>query len=306
MLFRVELDIFLKTLNSDIHLTSLLIEICRANERTLGAKASTFVKDIQSSAWKDLKDFNSADLMAAFCYQLCQCLLGEPNTIICGKKAVAIGNFYGQGIGESRQLSNSDAISIFSDLFLQPLLSFLRSATELRHRILVLLSRYRQRSEWFSDKVGIKALLENGTNLEKRLKIDFLCYLFDNGIDFSIESEYPQGGGEVDVLAVVPEIGPLPIEAKVFDGVGRGASYISGGLAQTRDYASKFNSSQAYYIVYNIAKDTELSLPGISTGSNVVRIQLTPVTVYAIVVNLFRTLPASQAKNLKSVNIPQP
>ena len=55
ILFRVELDIFLKTLSSDIHLTSLLIEICRANERTLGAKASTFVKDIQSSTWKDLK-----------------------------------------------------------------------------------------------------------------------------------------------------------------------------------------------------------------------------------------------------------
>lgn len=305
-LFRVELDMFLQTLTSDVHLNSLLTEICRSNEQMLGAKASTFVKNIPSSAWSDLKDFNSASLRAAFCYQLCQCLIGESSTIMCGKNVVAIGTFYGQYQGRSGQLSSSEAIRIFSDLFLQPLVSYLRSATEIRHRILMLLSRYRQRSEWFTDKTEIKTLLDGERNLEKALKIDFLRYLFDNGIDFSVESQYPPGGGEVDVLAVLPELGPLPIEVKVFDGGKRGASYISGGLAQAAEYAKKFNSSETYYIVYNVAENRTLSLPGISVGFNVVRVQLTPVTVYSIVVNLGITLPASQAKSLESVSVSLP
>lgn len=305
--FRVELEMFLNTLKADIHLTTILTEIVNSNEQALGSKVASLVENIQTSTWADLSFANSASLRAAVGYKACQCLLGSyPKPLDCGKQVVQIGNFYGHYQGEKGELPESNAINIFSEILLHPLVSYLRSSMEIRHRVLILLSRYRQRSEWFTDKEQIKVILESGKNIENKLKRDFLRYLFDNGIDFSVESEVPPGGGEVDVLAVLPEFGPLPIEVKVFDGEKRNASYITGGIAQTADYARKFNSPEAYYIVYNVAEDTKLSLPGISTGFNVVSIQLTPVTIHSISIDLRKTLPASQAKNQKTVNIPLP
>jgi len=304
-LVRVELEMFMRTLKSDPNLNTVMTKIIVSNERELGAKASTFVNDIRSSSWADLSFASSAALRAAAGYQLCECLLGEPNPIKCGKNVVQIGAFYCAYQGKAAS-SSSDLISVFSEVFLHPLVAFLRSALEMHHRILLLLSRYRQRSEWFVEKDKINAILENKGEIEKQLKRDFLLYLFDNGIDFSIESEVPMGGGEVDILAALPDLGYLPIEVKVFDGEKRNVSYISAGLAQSCDYARKFNSAEAYYIVYNVANNKMLSLPGISNVSNVISINMAPVTVHAIVINLRITLPASQAAKLESAVVPLP
>jgi hypothetical protein len=306
-LVRVELEMFLNTLKSDVNLITPIMEIINSNQEALGAKASTLVTNIGSSSWADLGFANSAPLRAVVGYQLCECLLSERHPFKCGKNIVQIGNYYGSYQGKSGQLHPSDAISVFSEVFLDPLVSYLHNAVELRHRILMLLSRYKQRGEWFSDNTKVNAILKNKTgNIENALKMDFLLYLFDNGIDFSIESESPPGGGEVDVLVVLPELGPLPIEVKVFDGAKRNASYVSGGLAQSCEYARKFNSSEAYYIVYNVAENKIPLIPGISSGPNVVSTQLMSITIHSIIVNLCMTIPASRAKSLKSVNVQLP
>lgn len=305
-LVRVELEMFVRTLKSDPNLNTVMTKIILSNERELGARASTFVNNISSSSWTDLSFASSAALRAAVGYQLCECLLGEPNPIKCGKNVVQIGAFYSAYQGKSGQVPQSDLISVFSEVFLHPLVAFLRGSLELHHRILLLLSRYRQRSEWFIEEEKINAILENKGEIEKQLKRDFFLYLFDNEIDFSIESEVPVGGGEVDILATLPDLGYLPIEVKVFDGEKRNASYISAGLAQTCDYARKFNSADAYYIVYNVANNKLLSLPGISNVSNVISVNMAPVTIHAIVINLRITLPASRAAKLESVVITLP
>ena len=156
------------------------------------------------------------------------------------------------------------------------------------------------------DEVKISAILKNTGNIEKQLKRDFFLYLFDNGVNFSIESESPAGGAEVDILAVLPELGPLPIEVKVFDGKKRDIAYISGGLSQACEYARTFNSSEAYYIVYNVAKNTRIVLPGVSNESQIIEVPFPPLTINSIIINLCNTYSASQAKNLKTVTIPLP
>lgn len=305
-LFRVELEMFLNILKSDTNVNSVISHIIISNQKELGMKASNIVKDIQSSNWSDLSFANSAALRAAVGYQVCECMLGDLNPITCGKKAVVIGSKYAAYRGTTRNFQPAEAICVFSEIFLQPLVSYIRSAFELHHRILLLLSRYRQRSEWFRDDAKVNTVLENKGEIEKQLKREFFLYLFDNGIDFSIESESPSGGAEVDVLAVLPELGPFPIEVKVFDGNKRDIAYISGGLAQAREYARIFNSSEAYYIVYNVSENTRIVLPGISNESHVVKIQLSSITINSIVINLRTTYPASRAKYLNSVNIPLP
>ncbi len=305
-LFRVELEMFLNVLKSDIDLNSVILQIINSNQNELGAKAGNIVKDVQNSSWTDLGFANSAALRAAVGYQVCECMLGDQNPITCGKKAIAIGTKYAAYRGTSQGIKHSEAICVFSDIFLQPLLSYIRSALEIRHRIILLLSRYRQRSEWFIDKAKVQTILNNKTEIEKQLKLDFLLYLFDNGINFSIESESPAGGAKVDVLAILPEMGPLPLEVKVFDGVDRDAAYISGGLAQAREYARIFNSSEGYYIVYNVSENTRIVLPGVSAENQVIKVGISSLTINSIVINLRTTLSASQAKYLNSVNIPSP
>jgi hypothetical protein len=304
-LVRVELDMFYNALQRNVYLITLLTDILQRNEEALGAKAASIVSDIRSSTWADLEFANSAALRAAVGYQVCECLLGERKAIMCGKKVIHLGERYAayQGIHKP---SEADAIRVFSEVFLHPLVSYLRGALEIQDQVVLLLSRYKQRSEWFPDEGLIKAAQDNTRRLENRLKKDFLRYLFDNGMVFSVESQAPPGGGEADVLPLLPDVGPLPIEVKVFDGKSRNQSYISRGLAQAGDYARRFNSAYACYIVYNVAENTILELPGTATASNVIRTSVAGVDVLSIVANVCITLPASQASNLNRVSIPAP
>lgn len=304
-LVRVELEIFQNTLRSDAHLTTVLEEIVRSNEVVLGAKISTLVGNIGSSIWTALSFANTEPLKAATGYLLCVNLLGERDSIKCGRNVFQIGAHYGAYLG-SRDTSPAHAIKVFSEIFLRPLVSYLHCGLELQHQILQLLSRYKQRSEWFPEEDLAQAASSTKGELEKKLKRDFLRYLFDNGIDFSVESEVPPGGGEVDVLPIVPGMGFLPIEVKVFDGQNRGAPHITKGLAQTCDYARKFNSPRACYVIYNVAENTVLSLPGTPTGPNVISVQINEVTIFSIIANLCIILRASEAKNLRTVDIPLP
>lgn len=304
-LARVELEMFHSALRQDVYLNALLQNLLIRNEGILGARASTIASDVTSSSWADLGFANSAALRAALGYQVCECLLAERDAKKCGVKVMQLGAFYAaqQGIPAGPAVN---AIRVFSEVFLHPLVSYLRGALETRDQMVLLLSRYRQRSEWFPDDDLIKAAQTGEVGLEGRLKKNFLRYLFDNGLIFSIESQAPPGGGEADILPMLPNVGPLPIEAKVFDGKSRNQSYVSRGLAQTGDYGRRFNSAYACYIVYNVAENTVLELPGTAIAPNVIRIPVSGVDVLAIAANVRITMPASQASNLTRVSIPTP
>lgn len=165
-------------------------------------------------------------LRAAVGYQVCECLLGEREAIMCGKKIIQPGGYYAAYQRTRGEAAPANAIRVFSEVFLHPLVSYVRGALEIQDQVMLLLSRYKQRSEWFPDDGLIRAAQAGTRGLENRLKKDFVRYLFDNGMVFSVESQAPPGGGEADVLPVLPDVGPLPIEAKVFDGKSRNQSYI--------------------------------------------------------------------------------
>lgn len=307
-LARAELEMFRAALQRDTYFCALLQDLTRRNDQVLGARAADIASGPKSSPWADLGFANSAALRATVGYQICECLLGEVNAIRCGKKMAEIGAFYAayQGRVAHGGPEHADAIRVFSEVFLHPLVSYLRGALEVQDQIILLLSRYKQRSEWFPEDGLIQAAQTKSPRLENRLKMDFLRYLFDNGMTFSIESQAPPGGGEADVLPVLPDVGPLPIEVKVFDGESRDKAYISRGLEQAADYGRRFNSPYACYIVYNIAENTVLELPGAATASNVIRTSSAGVDVLAIVASVCIRLPASQASKLRHVSIPAP
>jgi hypothetical protein len=305
-LARVELDMFRNALQGNVYFSTLLQDLIRRNEQSLGARSATITSDVRSSPWADLGFANSAALRAAVGYQMCECLLGERDATKCAKKVIQIGGYYAAYQGTRGEPAVADAIRVFSEVFLHPVVSYLRGALEIQDQVVLLLSRYKQRTEWFPDKGLIEAAQADTLRLENRLKKDFLRYLFDNGMVFSVESQAPPGGGEADILPVLPDVGPLPIEAKVFDGKSRNQSYISRGLAQAGDYGRRFSSTFACYIVYNMAENTVLELPGTATASNVSRTPVAGVDVLAIVANVCITIPASRASNLTRVSVPAP
>ena len=212
---RSEIDMFSTLLKQDVGLATLMDDLVRRHEAELGARVSTITSDARSSSWSDLGFANTPSLRAAVGYQACESLLNEKSPIKFGKAVLSVGQFYWTYQGGRGEASPVEGIRVFADVFLAPLLGYLRGAMDTHARIVLLLSRYRQRAEWFPDEAQLGAA---GPTNEAELRRDFLRYLFDNGIDLVVEAETPDGGGKVDVLPSLRDEGMLPVEVKVFDG----------------------------------------------------------------------------------------
>lgn len=72
---------------------------------------------------------------------------------------------------------------------------------------------------------------------------------FDQGLDFHIEPQ--SASGEADLVA--PD---LVLDAKVFDGARRGASYLASGVHQVHTYARDYNQEVGYLVVYKTCPES--------------------------------------------------
>lgn len=302
-LVRVELDTFRHILEREPYVFSALKAIVSREDGNLGQKAPNIVDELQNSAWHSLEFANRSDMRAAVGYQvLIRLLEGYRDWGNCGKQVVQLGALYAGHLGDrtSHTWSGADFTNTFAQVFLIPIITYLKQGINLHDHLLWLLKRYKQRLEWFGDQSKIEAEVKKKGDLENRLRREMLQYLFDNGVDFSIESQEPSGGGRVDILPILGDRGQLPIEVKVFDG---DRAYASRGLAQAAEYGRMFNQPNAYYFLYNVARDTIVRIPGTDIGNGVTSNKIGNIDVYSVVANVQNTLPASQAANLKQVEI---
>lgn len=302
----IELEMFRRTLEQDPVLFPLIERIIQTQREPTGSKVATLIDRPTTSTWGDLHFAPTPELRAAVGYQFCVTLLEKHRggADFAGMIST-LGQYYlsFQGLNAQKP-SFLDCLVVLAGVFLDPLIIYLRSGIGIEEKILSILSRYKQRTEWFDSDIQYKAV---DPKLEKTLKNELLRYLFDNGIDFSIESQTPAGGGKVDILPVLRDWGQLPIEVKVFDGKSRKRQYVSSGLAQAADYARKFNKPTAYYVVFNIKEDSVLLIPGTAIGRNdIVRTIVQGVAVYSFVCNLGIKLPSSEAAKLEQIEVPIP
>jgi len=308
---RSELEMFRRTLEQDPVLFPLIQGIIQRSANALGSKVSALIErpNTLGYMWGDLHFAPTPELRAAVGYQFCAISLDSYyKSAVFASKLEDLGRYYWsfQGLNAQKP-SFLDCLKVLGELFLEPLVVYLRSGLDIEERVLSVLSRYKQRSEWFGlDRTTGIEDKEDHSGLENRLKKDVLRYLFDNGIDFSVESQVPTGGGKVDILPVLRDWGQLPIEVKVFDGKSRTRQYVSSGLAQAADYARKFNKPTAYYIVFNVKEDSILLIPGSAIGHNMVRTTVQGVAIYSLVCNLGIKLPSSEATKLERIEVPIP
>lgn len=307
-LARIELEMFRRTLDQDPVLFPLIERIIQTSGDTTGSKVATLIENPNSLGymWGDLHFAPTPELRAAVGYQFCVISLDSyRKPQVFASKLEDLGRYYWsfQGLNAQKP-SFLDCLKVLAGVFLDPLIIYLRSGIGIEEKLLSILVRYKQRTEWFGLDLTTGAEdKEDNNRLEKRLKKDILRYLFDNGINFSVESQIPAGGGKVDILPILRDWGQLPIEVKVFDGKSRSRQYVSSGLAQAADYARKFNKPSAYYVVFNVKEDSILLIPGSAIGQNIVRTTIQGVAIYSLVCNLGIKLPSSQAAKLERIEV---
>jgi hypothetical protein len=190
-------------------------------------------------------------------------------------------------------------------IFLKPFYEYLDEQLYNPNIILNLLTRYKQRCEWFyrdhlNDLFELKEEEEGRRKSEKFLAMDLYSFLHDQGFNFTIEPSSIYG--KIDIIASQGTDDPLLADAKIFD-AKRGKTYICDGFKQIYTYTQQFNEPFGYLVIFkNTEKDLCFSLPNIL--SRVPAINYNNKTIFFFVIDIFKNpKPTSQRGSLKVVTI---
>lgn len=149
------------------------------------------------------------------------------------------------GRAVSNERGVDELLNKFREMFLEPFYEYLDESLDKQAAVLSLLVKYRRKVEWFERE----ALASVAVSGERKLAKHLYAYLFDQGLDFSIE---PQSvSGEADLVA-----SDLVLDAKVFDGSRRGKEYLAAGVHQVHTYCRDFNQEVGYLVVYKTCAET--------------------------------------------------
>jgi hypothetical protein len=168
-----------------------------------------------------------------------------------------------------------------------PLFDFLGECVGAESSVLYILERYVRRVEWF-DRGGLHERFKADTrNGEEVYNLDLQRFLFLEG-NYITYAKPRSASGEADVIGDLDTDDPLVCDGKIFDGDGRGKSYLGKGFNQIVQYAQDHQKNVAYLVVFNIT-GRSLQFPTDGTpGTWPPYIEMSGVRVYLVAV---RALP---------------
>lgn len=161
---------------------------------------------------------------------------------------------------------NNDAIEIVRNTLISGFYEYLDEQLDARNALLGLLLKYKHRSEWFR-KYRLRDIATNGLEYkkdggERALAIDLYEYVFDQGVDFSIEPK--SASGEADLIGRDSEGRHIVIDAKYIspsDTPSEIKKKLSVGFHQVARYCEDHNESYGYLVPYiNHRKSLRLPL----------------------------------------------
>ena len=234
----------------------------------LEAVAPPYTAEIAAiTSRRELAEFTTEAEQIGFVYRVVQHCAQQPLASHLGPE-VKIGH----ALSNERQ--HNEALNQFREMFLEPLYEYVDDALDQQGAVLSLLVKYKRKVEWFERD----ALSELAADNERKLAKHLYAYLFEQGLDFHIE---PQSvSGEADLVA--PD---LVLDAKVFDGVRRGVSYLASGVHQVHTYARDFNQEVGYLVVYKSCPET-LDFPFFRSGQLAPSVSVGGKTIYIFVVDI--------------------
>lgn len=140
------------------------------------------------------------------------------------------------------------------DHYVEFLYDFIDEHVDDQRALLALLERYKHRCEWFERKRLFEVWEADTKRGERELAEDLYAYLYDQGMEFTIEPY--SVSGEADLVAAQTEEEPLIADAKIFDPEkGKGRSYIADGFHQVYTYTQDHNQPFGYLVIFNTVKD---------------------------------------------------
>jgi hypothetical protein len=132
--------------------------------------------------------------------------------------------------------------------YLDPFYEYTDEQIQDRDLVLAQVTRFKHLAEWFRRGELWEVFKTADRNGERRLAFKLYQYLYEQGIDFSIEPS--SASGEVDMIGMQTGRKRLLADIKVFDGVSRNATYIHKGLDQVYNYLQDFNQAIGYLVVF--------------------------------------------------------
>lgn len=196
----------------------------------------------------------------------------------------------------------SDTLDTFRELFLEPFYDYLDEGLDDAAAVLGYLKRYKQRCEWFRRKELYNLWASDSKRGEKHLALDLYEYLFDQGIDFSIEPT--SASGEADLVSLQKGENRLIADAKIFNPEkGKDKRYLISGFNQIYTYTRDFNESVGYLIIFKTC-EADLKLAVSEITSHIPFITHNNKVIFLLVIDIFPyEESASKRGALKTIEI---
>ncbi|MEM8675358.1 MAG: hypothetical protein AAGF83_16010 [Cyanobacteria bacterium P01_G01_bin.67] len=205
-----------------------------------------------------------------------------------------------QSIGKYVNFWSNDidrGIEKFFTEIINPLYQYINEQLDEQKLTVELIRRYKQKSEWFKRQYLYEIWKDNTSKGEKILALDLYEYLFDCGLEFSIEPWSIDG--EPD-LVLAQKDDPLIADTKIFK---HNKSYIIKGFNQVYAYTLTYNQPFGYFIIYNTCeKDLRFSLQNQTHSTQFITVN--NKTIFITVINIYQhEKTASQRKIVKPTEI---
>jgi len=287
---------------------------------TLYARESSTVKEYPTALVKgenaQLYDLNFATTLgsrAALGYGVLQAIIVHTSNLDTQQSYTKVEKLCAPYVDLSAGIRSKDRIvGRLVHIFVEPVINYIEITLEADDFVCKTMVKYKQRCEWFEGEQLKKLVMQgckdkgprNYDDVERRLKRDFYHYLFDQGLDFSIEVVSPGETGKADVMTgMLGNDHRLIVETKVHDGKSRNEKSVEDGVPQAAYYATDWGEPYVYLLVYNVAKNTKLIFkPSTPRGGTFV-FTCRGVQVRAISVDLENDLSPSRASKLNEVSI---
>ena len=195
--------------------------------------------------------------------------------------------------------SDHEPIEAIREVFLEPFYEYVDEQLDDQRAMLALLLRYKHRSEWFH-REALWKVSQTKRRGEWQLAMDLYSYLHDQGMDFTIEPSSITG--EVDLVAAQGTDDPMLLDAKIFDGEGRGRTYVRKAFRQIYTYTQQHNEPFGYLAIYKTTdRDLCFSLP---VRSHIPVMVHNHKTIFFVTIDIFPYKePVSQRAPLEAIVI---
>lgn len=225
--------------------------------------SNSVVWEPEQASWR----FSTDDAVshAAFCFSAVRTLanarIDQSDPYPSLRRLIQILAYMVSGVTEK----NNDAIEIVRDTLISGFYEYLDEQLDARNALLGLLLKYKHRSEWFR-RYRLRDIAANGLEYrkdggERALAIDLYEYVFDQGVDFSIEPK--SASGEADLIARDSDGRYIVIDAKYIsptDPPSKIRDKLAAGFHQVARYCEDHNESYGYLVPY-INHKKSLRLP---------------------------------------------